>query len=324
MGKMIKYEKRDKLGPLNIIYLYDIKPYKKDKTNRIIRKAVFICPECNKKFIAKIQDIKSGNTKSCGCRKIKQNKINGKNNGGKNSNNLINKKFNRLLVLNKTEDRTNNGEIIWQCQCDCGNITYVSTSHLKSNHTKSCGCLFVEKMEQSINDLTNKKFGKLTVLEKTNKRKNNSVVWKCKCECGNIIEVSNSHLISGGTQSCGCLRSKGEQQIAKILKNKNIYFFQEFKFKKCINPKTNYQLRFDFYLPDYNCCIEYDGEQHFLNIEYWSNDYNYRKELDEIKNQYCKDNNIKLIRISYTEYDNIEQILIKKLNLKEDVLNVTN
>ena len=80
---------------------------------------------------------------------------------------------------------------------------------------------------------------------------------------------------------------------------------QEKTFNDCYNPETNVRLRFDFYLPDYNCCIEYDGIQHF---EGWSNsllnlrDNKYR---DNIKEEYCKNNNIRLIRIPYTDFDKI-------------------
>lgn len=64
--------------------------------------------------------------------------------------------------------------------------------------------------------------------------------------------------------------SKGEQLIYDILIENNLVFEQQKTFNNCINPKTNKKLRFDFYLPDYNCCIEYDGEQHY----YFSNSVN--------------------------------------------------
>jgi len=62
-------------------------------------------------------------------------------------------------------------------------------------------------------------------------------------------------------------------------------------------------LKFDFYLPKFNCCIEYDGEQHFrkYRFEKTNDKLNTRKKRDQIKNIYCKDNNIKLYRIKYNE-----------------------
>lgn len=75
---------------------------------------------------------------------------------------------------------------------------------------------------------------------------------------------------------------------------------------------------FDFYLTDLNTMIEFDGIQHFEEVEYFGG---YEKLLetrfnDEIKNQYCKNNDIKLIRIPYYNYDKIENILEKELKVK--------
>ena len=80
-------------------------------------------------------------------------------------------------------------------------------------------------------------------------------------------------------------------------------------------------MKFDFYLPDYNAIIEYDGEQHFMPVDFANkgaelatNSYNKNLKRDEIKNKYCKDNDIRLIRIPYYEYDNIESILTSELS----------
>ena len=93
-----------------------------------------------------------------------------------------------------------------------------------------------------------------------------------------------------------------------------IYFVKEKIFENCRNPKTNKPLRFDFYLPDYNCCIEYDGEQHFKEWGLSNTTLEERQFLDNFKNKYCKDNNIKIIRIPYWNYDKInEQYLLTRL-----------
>lgn len=130
---------------------------------------------------------------------------------------------------------------------------------------------------------------------------------KFKCSyCGNIFETQITYIVSGHTSSCGCIKSKGEEKISKILVSLNIPFKKEKYFKDCKNPKTNTYLYFDFYLPQYNCLIEYDGEQHYIargwNNELKVKDTQYR---DSIKNKYCKDNNIKLIRIPYWDFEKI-------------------
>ena len=108
--------------------------------------------------------------------------------------------------------------------------------------------------------------------------------------------------------SCGCKTfSKGELKINNILQDLNINFESQYTFNDCINPNTNFKLRFDFYLPDYNCCIEYDGEQHFIEGCFQSEDLKDRQYKDNIKNQYCEQNGIILIRIPYTEFKKINK-----------------
>lgn len=173
--------------------------------------------------------------------------------------------------------------------------------------------------KKSIINLTNKRFGKLTALYDTGIRKNRSVIWHCRCDCGNEIDVNQVDLQRQHTQSCGCMKSCGEQKIQEVLCSLDIVYEKEKVFQNCINPKTKCLLRFDFYLPDYNCCIEYDGIQHF---KYSNNGWNNKKHFekvkyrDSIKNKYCQNNNIKLIRIPYFDFDKIDKdYLLDKINV---------
>ncbi|UYL05397.1 hypothetical protein DIDNDMLP_00412 [Klebsiella phage KP13-7] len=105
-------------------------------------------------------------------------------------------------------------------------------------------------------------------------------------------------------QNCKkCLKyelSYGEKEIASLLEYSNVSYIEEYKFDDCRNI---FQLPFDFYLPELNICIEYDGEQHFKSIPFYGGDDKFKKQQnnDQIKNQYCEDNNIRLIRIRYDE-----------------------
>ena len=98
----------------------------------------------------------------------------------------------------------------------------------------------------------------------------------------------------------------------------NIIFDTQYWFNDCINPQTNCKLLFDFYLPSYQCLIEYDGEQHFkYTNQGWNNKDHFEQVQyrDEIKNQYCKEKGIKLIRIPYWDYDKIDiEYLLNKIN----------
>ena len=86
-------------------------------------------------------------------------------------------------------------------------------------------------------------------------------------------------------------------------------------FKEC---KNIFPLPFDFYIPHKDICIEYDGEQHYKPIEYFGGVKKFKrlKRNDNIKNKYCKENNIKLIRIKYSQYKNIDKILKKSFKIE--------
>ena len=65
-----------------------------------------------------------------------------------------------------------------------------------------------DKLSKTVKDLTNKKFGKLTAIKPLEKRKNKKIVWICKCDCGNVVEVVGTSLTSGNSKSCGCICKK--------------------------------------------------------------------------------------------------------------------
>ena len=131
---------------------------------------------------------------------------------------------------------------------------------------------------------------------------------KIQCKHGHIYEVMVENFKSG--RRCPyCNESKGEKEIGKILKKYGIDFKSQYKFENC---KFYKKLPFDFYLPQYNICIEYDGEFHYKMIMGF-NEFVNGKIRDTIKTIYCKENEIKLIRIPYWDFDNIEEILCKEL-----------
>lgn len=111
---------------------------------------------------------------------------------------------------------------------------------------------------------------------------------------------------------------KGENKIMDFLRNNNIEFIPQYTYEEC---KYIQPMPFDFYLPKYNLCIEYDGEQHFKPVSFGGSyteeeleeRFKIRKLKDEIKNTYCKEHNINLLRIPYYDINKIEEILSTKL-----------
>ena len=246
-----------------------------------------------------------GHTQSCGC--LQKEKTSAAN---KRNIDLVGHRFGRLVVLSRSTTSAK-----WVCRCDCGNLVEVTTTHLKTGHTKSCGCLQkdITSEVRGIN-LNGQRFGLLTVegldIEKSTSEKK---YWVCQCDCGSRISVSTGDLRSGNTQSCGCSKlSHGEMKIKSLLEEYNIPFEQEKSFPDCVNPSTNRLLRFDFFVNN-QYLIEFDGKQHYEQSPNWEPLENIQRR-DRIKDAWCKEHNITLIRIPYTRLNTltIEDLLPKR------------
>jgi len=138
--------------------------------------------------------------------------------------------------------------------------------------------------------------------------------FRIKCQKHGWFNQQVSNHLQG--QRCKkCNNSKGEENIEKFLLENSIDFITQKSFENCINPKTGKKLRFDFYLPKLNTCIEYDGELHYISVKYFGGEKEFEriKEMDLIKNEFCKKEGINLLRISYLEFKNIIGILKKQI-----------
>ena len=128
---------------------------------------------------------------------------------------LTGRVYGRLKVMYKAA--SHKGRTCWLCRCKCGKEKIVSAHDLKSGHVKSCGCM---KYERSYNfvDLSGRKFTRLLALYPTEKRDvHGSVIWHCKCDCGNTIDVTQANLVYGNYKSCGCLKAEKKKKISSRL-----------------------------------------------------------------------------------------------------------
>ncbi len=150
--------------------------------------------DCGKEFFTEAGKIRSGKVQSCGClRNIKRIK------------DISGQKYGKLTAIRRLDEKSGTS-FLWLCRCDCGNEIKVSVGNLTSGQVISCGCAKTEAGKRSIKDISGQRFGKLIVIEPTEKRADGgSVVWKCHCDCGNDTEVSWSRLRKGKVRSCGCL-----------------------------------------------------------------------------------------------------------------------
>jgi len=130
----------------------------------------------------------------------------------------------------------------------------------------------------------------------------------CQCACGNIVILTQEEL----TEGCGsaCSTSRGEVCAADIFNELGIKYQVQKKF-------DDFDMKFDFYLPDYNIIIECDGAQHFRSI---NNEWDSKTQLQETRNRdeakikYCKDHNLTLLQIPFWDHvalssDNLRKIL---------------
>lgn len=220
--------------------------------------------------------------------------------------------FGRLTALERDNSKPSGQgkSVYWICQCECGNTCSIRQDKLAKGITQSCGCLSREvHSEIFLKDLTGQCFGRLTVIERDTTKpmgKANFAYWKCKCDCGNEVSVRGDHLRNNTTQSCGCINSQGELKISQILNKNNISFIKEYSFKDLVG-EDNHHLRFDFAIMKNNnliCLIEYQGEQHYKPYHFDTQErFNKRQQYDGKKRLYCKQNNIPLIEIPYTDYN---------------------
>ena len=139
---------------------------------------------------------------------------------------------------------------------------------------------------------------------------------KTICPKGHIYECSFDNF-KRGRRCCHCQRrSRGEEIIKSFLEQHNIMFEQQKTFENC---RYKYKIPFDFFIPQYNLLIEYDGIQHFEEVENWGGFEKLQRtqEKDKIKDSFCKNNDITLIRIPYWEFDNLNSILENLFNKQE-------
>lgn len=186
-----------KFNMLSVVEKADFEKYKNNTTWKCI------C-DCGAITYSTTHELITDKKKSCGCKKHRPDIS------------LVGKKFNLLTVLKKADIVRKKDNITWECKCDCGNITFATTSELQNGHKKSCGCL---KRTSNAEDLKGQRFGLLTVKKREGTiEKDRRATWRCKCDCGKTVIVRAVDLKSGNTKSCGCLH-KNYAKMKRLLKD---------------------------------------------------------------------------------------------------------
>lgn len=204
-----------------------------------LKKTVWECRcDCGNVTYTTISNLKGGIAKSCGCQRKEWVRDNYKVD-------MIGKRFGKLVVKSENIEAGKkvfkDGNIVstipyYDCLCDCGTMVTVAGNALRSGNTKSCGYCYTGE------DLTGKVFGRLTVIERSGYKFSggeNLATWKCKCVCGNYIDVTTAALKSGNTKSCGCLIKDGLKARGKYgLHYQTLKAKYNGIYDRCYNPSS--------------------------------------------------------------------------------------
>lgn len=274
---------------VNNIKLLDI--YKIWSGTHWVEKAWCVCPLCGEPFEGNYRSIVAGRTRSCGCYKK-----------------LCHLHDHTGKIYNGTCEgikwvRTVKGSSIWLWKClNCGETFEAYAHHVLNGDTTSCGC---KKTGRKPTNHDGEIYGEYKAIEFAGYNSNGDVLYKFEClNCGAIFTAVASAVKHNDAfcPQCYISGSRPEQYIYNLLNKNNLYVEREKTFEDL---RSQNKLRFDFYVNN-SYIIEYDGQQHFKPVTFGNISLNQAnenlqitQEHDKVKNEYCKNNNIPLIRIPY-------------------------
>lgn len=282
-------------------------------------KITILCKECGEPFEVSFEGIKYRKKTRCNkCSKSKKNKNHKPTRWDINSVKRKCEEFGIELLSTEYKDAKKDLEF----KCKCGNIYKRTWNKVCSRGSRYCEeCTYkIRGEEQKVGIEAVKEFCEKNNLNCLSKEyQGDSGKLEIKCSCGEVYRTSWNKLRQGQVRckKCSSKESFGEYRINCYLKSNKYFFKREARLEGC---RRKNPLKFDFVIFDkYEIvgCIEFDGQQHYRPVnfnEHYTQDeickrYEEQKERDIIKNNYCQENNIPLLRIPYWEVDNIDSIL---------------
>ena len=231
---------------------------------------------------------------------------------------ITGKRFDRLIAI-RVDESKKSPSAYWICKCDCGKTKSIRSDHLRKGEIRSCGCLHDENSSKigkkyakklagyNTIDITNKRFGRLIALRCADEGNHiHDSLWLCRCDCGTVQTFYKGNLMSGHTKSCGCIMSKFEEKVAKLLSENNIPFRKNATFDSC-RFENGSLAKFDFYVDD-KFIIECDGIQHKgATYKHFTKEaVNKTIERDRFKDKWCHDHDIPIIRLYADDIKNLD------------------
>lgn len=191
--------------------------------------------------------------------------------------NLVGKKFGKLAVI-ELAPKNKNRSILWRCLCDCGNEKIVRNKNLIEGISTDCGCISKQGYKQG------QKIARLTLIKEIPARRGRS--WECVCDCGNKLNVKESHIRNGSIKSCGCL-AKEYKAIGNVVHNlcdtRINKIYQAMKNRCFLKTSKNYK---NYGGRGIKMCNEWLGKDGLINFYNWaiSNGYKDNLSIDRIDN----------------------------------------
>lgn len=284
----------------------EVVSFNEDKSTKNRKYWNCICHKCNTSFMQEGYKIRTGKGMCPHCAlELRTEKAKKDING---------QVYGKLTVLESYFDKK---PYTVKCRCACGNEIILRRSDVLSGHTQSCGCLQIERASDSnTSDWTGEIIHNIKIIKKSHQNNKGVWIYDCQCPlCGKVFQEIPARISGGHTLSCGCLNiSKPEYIINNILTNNNISYKYQYSFDDC---KYKGLLKFDFVVfnidGDAYKAIEYDGRQHYMPVDHLGGEKSFKMTQirDNIKNKYCYNNNIELLRIPYTlPYRSLEKTIL--------------
>ena len=229
---------------------------------------------------------------------------------------LANKNTNVLLL---SEYINYNTKVVVQCK-ECNTIFEITPHHLLNGHgCKKCASKKVGDILRKDNDDFILELEKISsTIRILSKYVNSKTNVKCQCTiCGNEWVATPNNLLKGtGCIMCNHKQSKGEQKVQSILEDWQIGYISQYTYDDLLGV-NNGKLSYDFYLPRYNLLVEVQGIQHEKSVDIFGGDTQFKKqqEHDKRKREYAKSHGYRLLEIWYYDFDNIEEILNRELEV---------
>lgn len=232
-----------------------------EKTAKNEKKWLCRC-QCGTERYVLERSLKHGGSLSCGCLRKERAR-------DAVAHDVLGKTFGDLTVVGKSKKRTKLGNY-WTCLCSCGYTCEATASELVNGYKTHCGCKTVKKYASA--DITGQRFGWLVALYQTEKRdKKGSVIWHCRCDCGNEVDVSYNSMMYANQVSCGCKQREHMASLGNYLTHVNGTSIDAIKSKKVPTDNTTGYKGVYFVRGKYVAKIVFQRKQYLLgtydNIE---------------------------------------------------------